>query len=238
MLFSMPGTTESVLHEFMVNTLKQNNLWLNSNKIAVKRKNEVGFVENSNSDYTHYKETAAKIEAAIIKLTIIDSTAAALYSKIKGEKFIQCTSKRIYQSKVTREGIAILTTNNNYGPVVRLLKMLPQNSILQYYVVRSKMMKKAMNPESYDKLILRHQGEVNKQGYIVPMNVGVDFYEIQVNFVKNTPNSMTLSIRKFLYGQGKCLAIEPTSDTKDLGKYIMIVNNNNYSHTSKKLRNY
>ena len=46
---------------------------------------------------------------------------------------------------------------------------------------------------------------------------------------------MSISIRKFLYGQGKVLVIEPTSDTEDLGKYIMIVNNTNYFHTSKKI---
>ena len=98
----------------MLNTLKQNNIWSNRDEIAAKRSNDVGFVENSNSDYTHHQETAAKIEAAIIKLTTIDSTAAALYSKIKGENFIQCTSKRIYGSKVIGEGISILTRNNNY----------------------------------------------------------------------------------------------------------------------------
>ena len=69
------------------------------------------------------------------------------------------------------EGISIQTTNNNYGLVVRLLEMLSPNLISQYYVVRSKLMKKAMNPESCDKLILRHQGEVNKQGHIALMNV-------------------------------------------------------------------
>ena len=66
MSFTMPGTTESVLYNSMVNTLKQNNLWLNSDKIAAKRKDEVGFVENGNSDYTHHQETAEKLMSAII----------------------------------------------------------------------------------------------------------------------------------------------------------------------------
>ena len=96
-------------------------------------------------------------------------------------------------------------------------------------------MKKAMNPETYDKLILQHQGEVNKQGHIVLMNVGVGFYEMQVNLAKNTANSMLISIRKFLHGQEFILSIEPSSGTEDLGKYMMIVNNNNYSHASKKI---
>ena len=133
------------------------------------------------------------------------------------------------------EEIVIQTIINNYGPVVRLLEMLPPNSIWQYYIVISKITKKAMNPETYDKLIIRHQGEVNQHGHIVLTNAGVGFYETQMNFAKSTTQSMLILIRKFLYGQGKILAIEPTSDTEILEKYIMIVNNNNYSHASKKI---
>ena len=121
----MPGTTEQVLHNSLLNTLEQNNLWLNSDEIVAKRSDGVGFVENRNSDYTHHQETATKIETAIIKVASTDSKAAALYDKIKGEDFIQCTPKRIYGTNVVGEGIVIQTTNNNYGLVVRLLKMIP-----------------------------------------------------------------------------------------------------------------
>ena len=40
------------------------------------------------------------------------------------------------------EGIVIQTTNNNYRPVVRLLEMILPNTISQYYIVGSKIMKK------------------------------------------------------------------------------------------------
>ena len=95
MSVTMPRTTESVLQESMINTLKQNNLWLNSDKITAKRKDDVGFVQNGNSDYTHHQGTAEKPMASIIKLVSTDSTAAALFGKIKGKNFIQCTSKQI-----------------------------------------------------------------------------------------------------------------------------------------------
>ena len=73
----------------MLNTLQQNNIWLNSDRTAAKKSDDVGFVENSNSDYTHHQETAIKIEAAIIKLTSEDPIAAPLYDKIKCENFIK-----------------------------------------------------------------------------------------------------------------------------------------------------
>ena len=214
--FTMPGTTKSVLHVFMVNTLKQNNLWLTSNKLAGKRNNGAVFVKNGNPTYTYHQGIAGKLMAAITKLASTNSEAAALFDKIKGEKFISCTSKQLYGKQAIEEGISILTTNNNYGIIMRLIGMLPPNSISHYYQVISKMIKKAMNPYLYDELILRHQDEVNKQRHIVLMNIGVDLFETQVNFTKHIPTSMSTSIRKFLYGPEKVLAIEQTVDTEDL----------------------
>ena len=134
-----------------------------------------------------------------------------------------------------RKGIVIQTTNNNYGPVLKLLKMIPVKAISNYYVVRSKEMKRALDPEMYDKLILRSQGKVNNQRQIVHMNIGVGFYETHVNIAMNIKNSKAILLQQFLYGYCKVLAIEPTSDSKDLGKWILIVHNDNYSHAISKL---
>ena len=112
MSFTMPGTTESIIHESMVNMLKQNNLWLTSDKIAAKRKDNVCFVLNGNSNYTHHPGSAEKLMTATIKLASTDSTVVAVFGKIKDKNFIQCTSKRIYGTKVVRKGILIQTTNN------------------------------------------------------------------------------------------------------------------------------
>ena len=69
----------------MMNTLKQNNIQLISDKLAAKQKNKVGFVQNGNPNYTHPQGIADKIKAAIIKLASTNSKTAALVDKIKGE---------------------------------------------------------------------------------------------------------------------------------------------------------
>ena len=98
----------------MVNTLKQNNLWLTGDELAVKRKDEVDFIKNGNSTYTYHQGIEEKIMAAITKLASTNPEAAALFDKIKGRKFISCTSKRLYGQKAMRKGLSILITNNNY----------------------------------------------------------------------------------------------------------------------------
>ena len=75
------------------------------------------------------------------------------------------------------EGIVVQMTNINYKPVLKLLHMIPAKAISNYNNVISKEMKRALDPGTYGELITRSQGEVNKQGHIVLMNIGVGFYE-------------------------------------------------------------
>ena len=57
----MPGETEAALHNSMRNTLRQNILWLTSDKLSAKQKDEIGFVQNSNPTYTHPQGLAEMI---------------------------------------------------------------------------------------------------------------------------------------------------------------------------------
>ena len=120
---------------------------------------------------------------------------------------------------------------------MRLIGMLQPNAISNYYQIRSKRLKKQTNLYFYDKLILRHQDEVNKKEHIVLMNIGTDLFETQVNFDKHIPNSVSTTVGKFLNGSVKVLAIEQTMDTEDLGKYILLVTNKNHPDIIKRINN-
>ena len=93
------------------------------------------------------------------------------------KQFIQCRpGKTLGHNKVTREEISIFTTSNNYGWVLHLLGMLPKNCILSYYQIILKTVKRNMNRELYNRLILLNQDEVNKQQYIDITNVNHDLF--------------------------------------------------------------
>ena len=92
-----------------------------------------------------------------------------------------------------------------------------------------------MNPVLYDKLILLHQDEVNEQRYIEISKVNPDLFETTVNFSDHY-QSVPTPVTKFLHGQGKVRAIEPTIDTKEYGTYRLITNNKDYETTNTKLR--
>ena len=114
--------------------------------------------------------------------------------------------------------------------------MFQPNSISPYYQTISKMVKREMNSGLYDGLIYVHQEAVNQQGYIELTNVDIDLFDTLVNFHPKHPQSVSLTVKKFLQGPGKVLAIEPTIDTEESGTYRLITTNKDHDNTIKKLR--
>ena len=221
------------LHASLKNTLMHNNLWLASEEIPARTFDDIGFVENSNPDYTNSKELEIAIEEKIMELVETDPNAAAIYSSIKGPKFIICTSKKMYGTNAVTEAIVIRTTNNNYGLALRLLGMI-SNKIEPHYVIRPKTLKKQLNNGGWDQLLRRHQGNGNNQSIMDLRKIDNKFFDIKINFQPLVENSQSITIRKFLTTIGRVVAIEPTSDTEELGKYIMIVKNKDYDHAKRK----
>ena len=104
------------------------------------------------------------------------------------KQFIQCRPGiTLGHNKVKGEGINIFTTGNNYGPVLHLLGMLPENCISPYYQIIPKTVKRDMKKELYDRLIQLNQDEVNNQRFIDITSVNSDLFDSQVNFHLNNP---------------------------------------------------
>ena len=57
----MPGEIEAALHNSMRNTLRQNFLWLTSDKLSAKQKDEINWIQNGNPTYTHPQGQAKRI---------------------------------------------------------------------------------------------------------------------------------------------------------------------------------
>ena len=198
-------------------------------------KNVIGWIQNGNSTYTHPKGQATTIQAATTTMAATNPEAAALVAKIKGEKFLFCRSGKIYGNKAVGEGIQILTTNNNYEYIMQLSGMLQPNLISPYYQIISKMIKREMNSELYDRLIYVHQEAVNHQGYIELTNADVNLFDTQLNFLPDNPSSVPITVKQFLQGSEKILAIEPTINTEGSGTYCLIINNKDHDIAIKKI---
>ena len=67
------------------------------------------------------------------------------------------------------------------------------------------------------------------------MNVRDGFYELLVNVAYKVPNLKAIPIKQFIHGHCKVLEIELTKNSQDLEKWILLVNNDNYSHAKNKL---
>ena len=106
---------------------------------------------------------------------------------------------------------------------------------LPHYQIISSMIKREMNSELYDGLIYVHKEAVNQQGYIKLTNADVNLFDTQVNFYPNNPKPVSLTVKQFLQGPEKVLAIEPTIDTEGSGMYRLIINNKDHDLAIKKI---
>ena len=111
--------------------------------------------------------------------------------------------------------------------------MIP-NKIGTHYAIRPKSLEKKLDNGGWDKLLRRHQGNVNNHRIMDLRNIDSKLFATKVNFQPMRENSQSLTIGKFRATIGRILAIEPTSDSEDLGKYIFIVNNKDYEYAKMK----
>ena len=114
--------------------------------------------------------------------------------------------------------------------------MLPPSSLLKYYEIILKATKQALKSKTFDNLIIRHQSIVSHQRHIVFINIADGFYEALVNVADKVPNSKAILIKHFIHRYCKVLGIEPTGNSQHLGKWILLVNNDDYSHAKNKLK--
>ena len=84
-------------------------------------------------------------------------------------------------------------------------------------------------------MIRRQTESVNNQGIMVLMNVDSEFFDIELNFHPLIKGSQTITISNFLTKIGRVVAIEKTSDTEELGKFILIVHKKDYDFTRSKV---
>lgn len=114
--------------------------------------------------------------------------------------------------------------------------MLPEQAISNYYILRSKLLKKALDLDTYFKLFARNSKEIADQVPIVLMNLGDGFFETEVNLAMKVPNSTAVTITKFLHLLCKILEIERTNASQQQGKWILLVHKANHAHAVDELK--
>ena len=122
----------------------------------------MSFVKKKNPEYTYTHKIITEIKQEIIKEAEENPTAAEQLSLTKGDNFIWCVSKKIFETKVVGDALVFQTTNRNYKPVpvLKLVEMIPATALSKYYNIIPKAMKKALKPKTYITLITRLQGIV------------------------------------------------------------------------------
>ena len=96
-------------------------------------------------------------------------------------------------------------------------------------------MKQILRDANYDQLIISNQVDLNQQRRITLMNVSEDFFETSINIAPKIKDSLLYPIRTFLNSHCKVMAVERIEDKRKLGKYILILDDQDYPSAIEKL---
>ena len=95
---------------------------------------------------------------------------------------------------------------------------------------------KQLLEDGYDQLFISNTLDLNQQGQIMRMNVfSEDFFKSSINLTLQLKESVSYPIRTFLLNHCKIMVIKYTADTKELGKSILILDDQCYATAMEKL---
>ena len=163
-------------------------------------------------------------------------TLAAQYKKLDRDKLITCHPAIICGSRVSSNGVVIQTTNSNAKLTVTLMTASPNSSLGNYYAIVPKGMDIYLGPVYYNKLLLQNNVQLNDQRAITLINsADHGFFSLKFNPTREIQGLPAITTKSFLFNQCRAISLEQTKDIEEIGKYLLIVHNNNITQAKTKI---
>ena len=153
---------------------------------------------------------------------------------ITEREFIKCVPNLIFGIRAQSDGVLIQTTNDYYKIMLQLLRRIPPEAMILYGVISKEM--KQLLEDDYDQLVISSTLDLNQQRQLTLMNVsGEDFFKTSINLTPQIKKIVSYLMRTFLLSHCKIIAIKRTADTQELGKYILVLDDQYSATTMEKL---
>ena len=95
---------------------------------------------------------------------------------------------------------------------------------------------KQLLEDNYDQLVIDNTLDLNQLHHITLMNVSdKDFFKTSINLTPQIKKIVSYLMRTFLLSHCKIIAIKRTADTQELGKYILVLDDQYSATTMEKL---
>ncbi|OEU08862.1 hypothetical protein FRACYDRAFT_249207 [Fragilariopsis cylindrus CCMP1102] len=227
MKVSMPHD-EKELQRKLHNYLFHNKLYMNSPFIDDNTLEQVGFIENGHSRLLYRPTLELKIRNGLKEVmegNRLSPQQVAQLKNLSSSIRVECHRGTVragpYQQQVVCEGIVLKTAKSQSKIAMELLSMLPDTLLGEYYRIIPKSLGNLLGYELYGRIVA---DTVNFQDTLRPItlmachpSVFEDMYSV------NIQNSSTVTVSKFISECCGAISIEETNETKEKGKYIVVV---------------
>ena len=219
---------EKELQRKLHNYLKHNKLYMNSPFIDDNTLEQVGFIENGHSRLVYRPTLEKKINEGL-KLVMngdqLTPQQGAQLKHLSSEIRVGCHRGTVragpYNNQVVCEGIVLKTAKSQTKIAMELLSMLPDDILGEQYKIIPKSIETLVGYELYGRIVA---DTVTFQDTLRPITIMYcDTSVFEDDYSVKIQNSNHVTVQKFIMDCCGAISIEETNETKEKGKYIVVV---------------
>jgi hypothetical protein len=228
MKVTMPHN-EKELQRKLHNYLYHNKLYMNSPFIDDNTLEQVGFIENGHSRLVHRPNLEMKIRNGLKEVMegeMLTPQQIAQLKHLSSPIRVECHRGTIRagstQQQVICEGIVLKTTKSQSKIAMELLSMLPETVLGEHYRIIPKSLGNLLGYDLYGRIVADTIQFQDTLRPITIMHCHPSVFDDLYDSVK-LPNSTNIKVNKFITDCCGAISIEETNETKEKGKYIVVV---------------
>jgi len=228
MKVTMPHN-EKELQNKLSNYLFHNKLYMNSPFIDDNTLEQVGFIENGHSRLVYRPKLEKNIRnglKSVMEGDMLTPQQVAQLKNLSSPIRVECHRGTVkagaHRNQIVCEGIVLKTTKTQAKIVMELLAMLPETILGEHYRIIPKSLGHLLGYELYGQIVADTVNFQNKLRPITILHCHPNVFEDMYDSVK-VQNSKHVEVKRFIIENCGAISIEETNESKDKGKYIVIV---------------
>ena len=220
---------EKELQRKLQNYLKHNKLYMNSPFIDDNTLEQVGFIENGHSRLVYRPNIELKIREGlkvVMEGTLLTPQQTAQLKHLSSHIRVECHRGTVragpYNQQVVCEGIVLKTVKSQSKIAMELLSMLPDKLLGEHYRIIPKSIGNLIGYKHYGRLV---SDTITFQDTLRPITIMYchpSVFDDDYDGVKLQKSSQ-VKVNKFIMECCGAISIEETNETKEKGKYIVVL---------------
>jgi hypothetical protein len=220
---------EKELQKKLSNYLFHNKIYMNSPFIDDNTLEQIGFIENGHSRLVFRPTIEMKIRKGLKEVMEGESLTPQQIAQLKHLSSpirVECHRGTIRagasQNQIVCEGIVLKTTKSQSKLAMELLSMLPEKLLGEHYRIIPKSLGHLLGYELYGRIVADTVQFQNKLRPLTIMHCHPRVFDDHYDSVKLN-NSNQVRVDRFIKECCGAISIEETNETKEKGKYIVVV---------------